>query len=241
MTNHIVTSYDVEFAELDRMTAEMGGLAEKLLADAFAALSRRDPRLAAATAASDRDIDRLERQLQERAITMIARRQPMADDLRHILSVLKVAGDLERIGDLAKNIAKRASVLSTESHPKPLMNGLGHMTELALRQLKDVLDAFITRDSAKAIAVWRSDAGLDLLYNSVFRELLTHMMEHPRNIGLCSHLLFAAKNIERIGDHTTNIAENIHFLVTGAILNDQRPKNDDTSSLLLRHPPASAL
>ncbi len=240
MNNHIVTSYDVEFAELDRATAEMGGLAEKLLADAFAALSRRDPRLAAAAVASDGDIDRLERQLQERAITMIARRQPMANDLRHIFSVLKVAGDLERIGDLAKNIAKRALVLSSENHPKPLINALGHMTELALRQLKDVLDAFINRDGAKALTVWRSDAGLDLLYNSVFREQLTYMMEDPRNIGLCTHLLFAAKNIERIGDHTTNIAENINYLVTGLVLSDPRPKNDDTSSLLLRHRPTDA-
>ena len=233
MSDHIVKSYDAEFAELDRTTAQMGGLAEKLLADAFAALSRRDPALAAAAANSDRVIDDLERQLQEQAVYMIAKRHPVANDLRHVMTVLKIAADLERIGDLAKNIAKRAVALSNEAPPKGLMNGIGHMTELALRQLKDVLDAFGARDAAKAVAVWHGDAGLDMLYNSVFRELLTYMMEDPRNIGLCTHLLFAAKNIERIGDHTTNIAENVHFLVTGLVLADDRPKSDDTASFLI--------
>ncbi len=232
MNQHIVSSYDNEFSELDRMTVEMGGLAEKLLADAFASLEKREPKLAEAAAASDYKIDDLERRLQERAILMIAKRQPMANDLRHIMTVLKIAGDLERAGDLAKNIAKRALAVASESHPRTLINGLRHMTELAQRQLKDVLDAFIARDDAKAITVWRADIGLDTLYNSVFRELLTYMMEDPRNIGLCTHLLFAAKNIERIGDHTTNMAENIHFLVTGKTIDEDRPKADDTSSVL---------
>ncbi len=235
MPGHIVKSYDAEFSELDRMTAEMGGLTEKLLADAFAALERRDPKLAEAAIASDRRIDELERQLQERAIFMIAKRQPMANDLRHIMTVLKIAGDLERAGDLAKNIAKRALAVSSENHPRSLMAGLDHLTELAQRQLNDVLDAFASRDDAKAVTVWRADVGLDTLYNSMFRELLTYMMEDPRTIGLCTHLLFAAKNIERIGDHATNIAENIHFLVTGRVLVDDRPKGDDTSSLLPIH------
>ena len=232
MNSHIVKSYDAEFSELDRKTAEMGGLAEALLADAFSAMSRRDPALAAVAVANDRVIDQLEVLLQERAILMIAKRQPVANDLRHIMTVLKIAGDLERIGDLGKNIAKRAFAISTESHPKPLMNGLKHMAELAQRQLADVLDAFNGRDDAKALAVWHADASLDALYNSVFRELLTYMMEDPRNIGLCTHLLFAAKNIERVGDHTTNIAENIHFLVTGKVISDDRPKGDDTASVM---------
>ena len=232
MSNHIVKSYDAEFAELDLLMAQMGGLAEKQLADASAALLRRDPALANKAIDADRAIDQLERQLQERAILMIAKRQPIANDLRHIMTVLKIASDLERIGDLAKNIAKRARAVAGETHPKPLMTGLGHMTELALEQLTDVLDAFSKRDGAKALAVWRADAGLDALYNSIFRELLTYMMEDPRNIGLCTHLLFAAKNIERVGDHTTNIAENIHFLVTGQVLNDERPKGDDTTSVM---------
>ncbi len=239
MANHIVKSYDAELSEIDRMTAGMGGHAEKLLADAFAALERRDPRLAELAAASDRIIDDLERKLQERTIALIAKRQPMANDLRHVMTVLKIAGDLERIGDLAKNIAKRALAIAGESHPKPLMSGLRHMTELALRQLKDVLDAFGARDGEKAMTVWRGDVGLDALYNSVFRELLTYMMEDPRNIGLCTHLLFAAKNIERIGDHTTNIAENIHFLVTGRTLVDSRPKGDDTAMVMPEPHPAS--
>jgi phosphate transport system protein len=234
--SHIVKSYDAEFSELDRMTAQMGGLAEKLLADAFQALERRDPELAELAVGRDRAIDDLERQVQERAILMIAKRQPMANDLRHIMTVLKIASDLERVGDLAKNIAKRALAIAGENHPKPLMAGLGHMTDLALRQLKDVLDALSNRDADKALAVWHSDAKLDALYNSVFRELLTYMMEDPRNIGLCTHLLFGAKNIERIGDHTTNIAENVVFLVTGKALTDDRPKNDDTSSVLPERP-----
>ena len=233
MSPHIVTSYDAEFSELDLTTAEMGGLAEKLLADAFTALERRDPGLAESAVKADRAIDDIERRLQERSILMIARRQPLANDLRHVMTVLKIAGDLERIGDLAKNIAKRALAVAHESHPKPLITGLRHMTELAQRQLKDVLDAFGTRDGEKALEVWRSDVGLDALYNSVFRELLTYMLEDPRNIGLCTHLLFAAKNIERIGDHTTNIAENIHYLVTGRMMNDERPK-DDGSAIMVK-------
>jgi phosphate transport system protein len=233
MTGHIVKSYDAEFTELDRMTAEMGGLAEAQLSDAIAALERRDPKLGEKVAASDRRIDALERQLQEHAILMIARRQPIANDLRHIMTVLKIAGDLERIGDLAKNIAKRASAIAGEQRPRPLLAGMEHLGEMALRQLKDVLDALSTRDVAKAVTVWGADAKLDALYNSVFRELLTYMMEDPRNIGLCTHLLFGAKNIERIGDHTTNIAENIHYLVTGNALTDDRPKGDDTSSVLI--------
>ena len=236
MASHIVKSFDAELAALDRIAAEMGGLAETQLADAFAAIDKRDPKLAGKAITSDRNIDALERQLQERAIAMIAKRQPMANDLRHIMTVLKIAGDLERIGDLAKSIAKRANAISNEAHPRPLIAGLRHMTELAHRQLKDVLDAFSARDDAKALGVWRSDAGLDELYNSVFRELLTYMMEDPRNIGLCTHLLFGAKNIERIGDHTTNIAENIHYLVTGQLLSDDRPKGDDTSTVMIPKP-----
>ena len=234
MHEHIVKSYDHELRQLDKKIAQMGGLTERLLAQSFHALERRDPKLAETAVASDRDIDVLERDLQEQTILMIARRQPMANDLRHVMTVLKIAGDLERIGDLAKNIAKRALAVSGENHPKPLMAGLKHMTELAMGQLKNVLDAYTERDAEKALMVWRQDERIDAMFNSLFRELLTYMMEDPRNIGLCTHLLFGAKNIERIGDHTTNIAENVVYLVRGRALADDRPKGDDTSSTLVR-------
>jgi len=234
MNDHIVKSFDQELLLLDKKVAQMGGMAERLVAQAFDSLEKRDPRLSESVVAADRAIDQLERELQEQTILMVARRQPVANDLRHIMTVLKIAGDLERIGDLAKNIAKRALAVSGENHPKSLMAGLKHMTELALRQLKDVLDAYSERDTEKALAVWRHDEKIDAMYNSLFRELLTYMMEDPRNIGLCTHLLFGAKNIERIGDHTTNIAENVYYLVKGTALADTRPKGDDTSSTLIR-------
>ena len=234
MSEHIVRSYDQELELLDKKIAQMGGEVEQELAQGFDALERRDPKLAEEVAASDRKVDALEAEIQELTIRMIARRQPMAVDLRHIMTVLKIAGDLERTGDLAKNLAKRAQAISGENHPKALMTGLKHMVELALVQLKDVLDAFAERDAEKAIAVWRRDERIDAMYNSLFRELLTYMMEDPRNIGLCTHLLFAAKNIERVGDHTTNIAEDVHYLVHGVALPDDRPKGDDTASTLIR-------
>jgi phosphate transport system protein len=231
---HIVKSYDQELQTLDRKVAQMGGLVERLLGQAFDALEKRDPQLAEATSASDAAVDALERELQEQTILMIAKRQPLAHDLRQVMTALKIAGDLERTGDLAKNIAKRALAVSGENHPKPLMTGLKHMVELAMSQLKDVLDSYAERDPEKAVAVWRRDERIDAMYNSLFRELLTYMMEDPRNIGVCTHLLFAAKNIERIGDHTTNIAENIYYLVHGVALADDRPKGDDTASTLIR-------
>ena len=234
MHEHIVKSFDQELEQLDKKVAQMGGLAEKQLARAFDALERRDPKLAEAAIASDRGIDQLERELQEQTILMIARRQPLANDLRHVMTVLKIAGDLERIGDLAKNTAKRALAISGENHPKPLMTGLKHMTELAMGQLKNVLDAYAARDAEMALGVWRQDERIDAMYNSLFREMLTYMMEDPRNIGLCTHLLFGAKNIERVGDHTTNIAENVYYLVHGIALGDDRPKGDETSSTLIR-------
>jgi phosphate transport system protein len=234
MPGHIVSSYDTDLAALDRTIAEMGGHCELLLTNAFAALERRDPERASAAAASDKTIDGLERALQDQAIRMIARRQPMANDLRHVVTVIKIASDLERIGDLAKNIAKRAIAVAHETPPKSLLTGLGHMTEHALEQLHDVLDAYAARDADKAMAVWHDDARIDLLYNSLFREMLTYMMEDPRNIGMCTHLLFGAKNIERIGDHTTNIAENIHYLVHGMLPDGDRPKGDETSTLVAK-------
>lgn len=233
MAEHIVKSYENELATLDRSIGQMGGLTEQLLGQAFEALEQRNPQLAESAAASDHLIDDLQRQLEEQVVVMIARRQPMASDLRQILAVLKVAGDLERIGDLAKNIAKRASTIAALNHPKPLILGLKHMHELAAHGLKEALDAYAARDDRKAVEIWNDDQRIDALYNSLFRELLTYMMEDPRNISICTHLLFAAKNIERIGDHTTNIAETVHFLARGTQLTEERPKTDTTSSTLI--------
>lgn len=232
MNEHIVRSYEEELALLDKKIAQMGGLAEHILAQAFDALERRDPRLAELVVKSDKQIDVLEREIEEQVVSMIARRQPMANDLRHVMAALRITGDLERIGDLAKNIAKRALAIAQESHPKPLMTGLRHMCELALSQLKEVLDAYASRNPDRALKVWRDDEQIDAMYNSLFRELLTYMMEDPRSIGLSTHLLFGGKNIERVGDHTTNIAETIHFLVRGVNITDERPKGDETSSTL---------
>jgi phosphate transport system protein len=233
---HTVKSYEAELSQLDQKISHMGGLVEQLLGNAFASLERRDPRLASEAIASDRAIDLMQKEIEELAISMIARRQPMAQDLRTIVSTLKVAGDLERIGDLAKNVAKRALAIAPETRPQSLILGLRHMTELATASLKNVLDAYMTRDDVKAMKVWNSDADLDALYNSVFRELLTYMMEDPRNIGLCTHLLFGAKNIERIGDHATNIAETVHYMVRGKPLEDDRPKGDKTSVTMIDTP-----
>lgn len=227
---HIVKSYEEELAGLDNKIATMGGLAEQLLGQAIDALEMRDPKLAETTIHNDERIDTLEREVEEQAIAMIARRQPMALDLRQIMTAIRISSDLERIGDLGKNIAKRALAVAGESRPKPLMLGLNHMGELALAQLKDVLDAYIARDADKAMRVWYRDEEIDAMYNSLFRELLTYMMEDPRNIGLCTHLLFGAKNIERIGDHATNIAETVHYLVHGKSIADERPKGDVTST-----------
>jgi phosphate transport system protein len=191
MNEHIVKSFDQELLLLDKKIAQMGGLAERLLAQAFDSLEKRDPKLGETVVASDRAIDQLERELQEQTIQMIARRQPVANDLRHIMTVLKIAGDLERTGDLAKNIAKRALAVSGENHPKSLMTGLKHMTELALRQLKDVLDAYAERDADKALVVWRHDEQIDAMYNSLFRELLTYMMEDPAT-SACARICCSA-------------------------------------------------
>ena len=227
---HIVRSYEEELTHLNNKIARMGGLVEKVLGQSFEALERRDPELAVATIKEDEEIDALERQIEEQAVIMIAKRQPLAYDLRQIMAALRISIELERIGDLGKNLSKRAVAVVGEQQPKQLMLGLKHMGELALSQLKEVLDAFIERDAERALKVWYKDEEIDAMYNSLFRELLTYMMEDPRNIGLCTHLLFGAKNIERIGDHATNIAETVYYLSTGRTITDQRPKGDTTSS-----------
>jgi phosphate transport system protein len=226
MPEHIVSSYDNDLQSLRRRISEMGGIAEKMLVDAIAALVRSDLPLAQTVISSDSRLDLLQREVEENAILTIARRQPLAVDLRETISAIRVSGDVERIGDLAKNIAKRALAIGGPFRAHKIVVGVQHMTDLVLGQLKDVLDAYAQQDTAKAIDVWQRDGAIDALYTSLFRELLTYMMEDPRNISFCTHLLFCAKNIERIGDHTTNIAETVHYLVTGETLAIDRPKND---------------
>lgn len=224
-------SYEQARLQLDNAVARMGGLVESLLWTSFSALERRNPTLAAQAVHTDIAVDRLEREVREKAIDLIVEHDLSSDQLHHSIAVLKVAGELERVGDLSKNLARRAMTISGADQPRHILVGLEHMTELVARQLKDVLDAWAARDVTKALAVWRGDAALDALYNSVFRELLAWMVEDPRNIEHCAHLLFAAKNLERIGDHTTNIAEHVRFVVTGFAQPHDRQKCDDTSSI----------
>jgi len=202
----------------------MGGIAEKMLIDAMDALANTDITLAHQVVATDHRLDALQHEIEEKAILTIARRQPMAVDLREIIGAIRVAGDLERVGDLAKNIAKRSVKIGLEASVPRAIIGLKHMNDFATELMKDVLDAYAQRDVERARAVWERDVELDALEESVFRDLLTHMMEDARNISLCAHLLFCSKNVERIGDHATNIAETVFYLVTGSTLPAERPK-----------------
>ena len=224
MSEHIVKAYDNELESLGQKIAEMGGIAEKMLADAMDALSAFDVQLAQRTIAADARLDVLQREIEEQAILTIARRQPLAVDLREIIATIRISNDLERVGDLAKNIARRAIKIAGDLRIPRAIVGLRSMHESAATLLKDVLDAYAERDVARAREVWAYDADLDSLEDSVFRDLLTFMMEDPRNISFCAHLLFCSKNIERIGDHATNIAETVVYLVTGEIMPADRPK-----------------
>jgi phosphate transport system protein len=234
MTEHTTKAFDSDLQDIARMVAEMGGLAEKLVADSVDALAKRDSALAQRITAADTNIDNLQREIEEKAVNTIARRQPMAVDLREIVGALRLANDLERIGDLAKNIAKRVIALNGEFPPPKLIRGVEHMTDLVLGQLKAVLDAYARRDLAKAMAVWRGDEEIDAVCTSVFRELLTYMLEDPRNITFCIHLMFCAKNVERMGDHATNIAETVHYVIDGRPIAETRPKGDTTTLAALK-------
>jgi phosphate transport system protein len=231
---HTVKAFDHDLQELARMIAEMGGLAEKQVADSIDALARRDTVLAQRVAAADATLDGLQREVEEKAVLTIARRQPVASDLREVVGTLRIAGDLERIGDLAKNIAKRVLAMDGEFPPPKLIRGVEHMSDLLLAQLKQVLNAYARHDDGEAMMVWRADEEIDAVCTSVFRELLTYMMEDPRNISFCIHLLFCAKNIERMGDHATNIAESVHYIIEGRPITDQRPKGDTTGFAAMR-------
>jgi phosphate transport system protein len=227
MNEHIVKSYDDELTQLAAEVARMGGLAEAQVASSVEAVARRDVALSEAVVGRDERLDLLEIDIEKRCIRLIALRQPMANDLRRTLSAIKIAGNLERCGDLAKSIAKRALVLTETEPVTPLTRSIERMGKLVANRLREVLDAYTTGDLSRAVAVWQRDQEVDEHYNSLFRELLTYMMGDPRTITPCAHLLFVAKNLERIGDHATNIAEIVHYELTGESLNTPRPKGGD--------------
>ena len=229
MTDHIVKAYDRELGTLGQRIAEMGGIAEQMLSDAMEALGSLNADLARNVVAVDPRLDALQRAIEDDAILTIARRQPLAVDLRECVAAIRISGDLERVGDLAKNIAKRTVKIAAEARMPRAIVGIKSMHEYAAMQLKDVLDAYAQRNVEQARAVWTRDAELDALEDSVFRDLLTFMMEDPRSITFCTHLLFCSKNIERIGDHTTNIAETVVYLVTGEQPPVDRPKGAATA------------
>ena len=221
---HMFKRFDEELQRLDSKISEMGGLAEAQLARSLQAIRERDSTLAESVIGADARIDQIEKDIQEHVLQMLALRQPMAVDLRNILSAVKMATALERIADYAKNNAKRSIVLMQGSVPPRAMTGIDRIGKLVQGLLTDVLDAFSKGDVAAAEAVWKRDEEIDDAYNGLFRELLTYMMEDPRTITAGTHLMFMAKNIERIGDHVTNIAELIVFRVTGAPFATDRPK-----------------
>ncbi|MBV2186215.1 MAG: phosphate signaling complex protein PhoU [Rhizobium sp.] len=229
--SHIYTAYDEELKYLMRRITEMGGLAEQMVADSVRALVNSDAALAQKVISDDVIMDAAEREIGDKAIITIARRQPVAADLREIIGALRIANDLERVGDLGKSNAKRVMAIQATGVPRKLARGLEHLSELALIQLKEVLDVYTTRSAEKAKSIRDRDEEIDAMYTSLFRELLTYMMEDPRNITSCTHLLFCAKNIERIGDHATNIAETIYYMTTGAQPEGERPKDDLTASV----------
>jgi len=232
---HIVKSYDEQLNHLSSRIAEMGGLAEAQLTEALSAMARRDTALAARVITGDDAVDALEREVDQAAIRLLALRQPMAGDLREVVAALKIANILERVADYAANVAKRATAISQLPHVEPARS-VPRMGRLVVQMIHDVLDAYNGRDSRQSFDIWKRDAEVDELYDSLFRELLTYMMEDPRNITACTHLLFVAKNIERIGDYTTNIAEIVYYLVEGEPLADDRPKADTTSFAVVNPP-----
>ena len=238
MSEHIVRSFSEQLEALKNGVAQMGGLVETQFANAIEAIAKRDGKLAEGAIGIAERVDKLQHVVEAQALRVLALRQPMAVDLRATLAAIKIASELERIGDYGKNIGKRALILNSEP-PIRLTQSLARMGRQALSQLKAVLDAYSNRDAAAAQAVWLHDEEIDELYNSLFRELLTYMMEDPRTIGLCTHLLFIAKNIERAGDHATNIAETVYLMVTGNRLQVERPKADYTAGAALPPDPKS--
>ncbi|MBS0362473.1 MAG: phosphate signaling complex protein PhoU [Proteobacteria bacterium] len=226
MNEHIVKSYEDELNGLSAECVRMGGLAEAQVADAVNSVVKRNQDLASAVVARDDKLDEAEREIERRTIRLIALRQPVADDLRRAMAAMKVAANLERCGDLAKNIAKRTLVIIESDPLTPLTRSIERMGKLVQGRLTSVIDAYSRSDLERALAVWSQDDEVDEHYNALFRELLTYMMGDPRTITACAHMLFVAKNLERIGDHATNIAEIVHYEITGAEMTGGRPKTD---------------
>ncbi|MBN9249228.1 MAG: phosphate transport system regulatory protein PhoU [Mesorhizobium sp. 61-13] len=229
MGEHTVASFDEDLNEVSRLVRDMGDLAGSMVSGATRALLTSDNALAQRVVSEDAIMDTRQRELDDRAITLIAKRQPMAQDLRAVVGAIRMAGDLERIGDLAKNIAKRVSAVGQAAAPRELAHSIDIMAGLVLAQVQGVIERYAARDASGLVKLRDEDERIDVKYTSVFRELLTYMMEDPRNITPCTHLLFCAKNLERIGDHVTNIAENAYYVLTGEQLPVHRPKQDETA------------
>lgn len=229
MGEHTVTSFDEDLGHIDRLIRDMGDLAGSMVSASIQALVQSDNALGQRVVSDDAIMDARQRELDERAITLIAKRQPMAQDLRAVVGAIRMAGDLERIGDLAKNIAKRVSAVGQSATPRDLAHSIEAMSGMVLDQVREVVDHYVSRRPEELQALRAADEKIDVKYTAVFRELLTYMMEDPRNITACTHLLFCAKNLERIGDHVTNIAENAYYVMTGKQLPLNRPKQDETS------------
>jgi phosphate transport system protein len=236
LSEHTVRSYDEELKYLAQKIAEMGGHAERMVEQSVKALVSGDMDLAKRVVLDDQFLDDTQREIDEKAIMVIAKRQPMASDLREIIGAIRISGDLERVGDMGKNIAKRNFAVSETKHPLKIFRGLESLSSLAITPLSDVLDAYASRSVEALDRVRSRDDEIDAMYTSLFRELLTYMMEDPRNISSCTHLLFCAKNLERIGDHATNIAETIYYIVTGQQMSMDRPKEDKSHRVVLEEP-----
>ncbi|WP_103256747.1 phosphate signaling complex protein PhoU [Tabrizicola aquatica] len=228
---HILSAFDRDLESMQALVMRMGGLVETALLDAAEALDTRDEELARRVRAGDAAIDALEEQIHSGCARLLALRAPAATDLRTVLTVMKIAAALERSGDYAKNLAKRTAVLAQMAQIPGASGAIRRLAKAVVQMLTDALDAYIRRDLALAEDVRKRDRDIDQMYNSIFREFLTHMMEDPRNIGACMHLHFIAKNIERVGDHATAVAEQVIYLVTGELPDEERPKVDSTGTV----------
>lgn len=233
MSSHTMMAFDADLSAIRSQVIDMGGRVRTAVENGIMALAERDLDLAPSLIGLDAEIDSMQREVETKAIETIARRQPLAVDLRELVSAFHIVNDLERIGDLGKNICKRVLIMDAAPAAK-LLRGIKRVSIPVLNQLGLVLDSYAERDAAKALSVWSSDKEIDPAHGALLRGLMTHMLEDPRNIVFCAHLLFCSKNLERMGDHTTNIAESVHYMVTGSRLTGDRPKGEDLSFLRLR-------